>query len=96
MNLSKLEIQHIVELARLDLTEKEMEIYGCQLGDILNYIDQLKEVDTTGVEPTAQVTGLLNVLREDKILEWDEPEVKDALKQAPELEKGQIKVRRVL
>ena len=63
MQLSKEEIQHIAKLARLELTDKELEKYGGQLSAVLNYIDQLKEVDVKGVEPTAQVTGLENVLR---------------------------------
>jgi aspartyl-tRNA(Asn)/glutamyl-tRNA(Gln) amidotransferase subunit C len=96
MKLDKQEIKHIAELARLHLTDKEMETYGSQLTDILSYIDQLKEVDTTGVEPTAQVTGLKNVWREDGVKEWDQAEVKAAFKQAPELENGQVKVRRIL
>ena len=45
MQLSKEEIQHIAKLARLDLTEQELLKYGGQLSNVLNYIDQLKEVD---------------------------------------------------
>ena len=94
--LSKKEIKHIAKLARLDLTDKELKLYGGQLSDILGYIDMLKEVDTTGVEPTAQVTGLVNALREDEVSVWDEKETEDALKEAPEMEDGQVKVKRVL
>ncbi len=96
MKLKKQEIEHIANLARLDLSDKELELYGGQLSDVLSYIDQLQEVDTSGVEPTAQVTGLENVLREDKVNVWDKKEQADALNQAPSLEDGQIKVRRVL
>jgi aspartyl-tRNA(Asn)/glutamyl-tRNA(Gln) amidotransferase subunit C len=96
MKLSTQEIQHIANLARLDLTEAELELYGNQLSGILDYIDQLQEVDTTGVEPTAQVTGLENILREDVVNEWDMVEQGNALAQAPGLEDGQVKVKRVL
>ncbi|MFH1822642.1 MAG: Asp-tRNA(Asn)/Glu-tRNA(Gln) amidotransferase subunit GatC [Patescibacteria group bacterium] len=96
MKLSKKEIQHIANLARLELTEAELKKYGSQLSGVLDWIDQLKEVNTTNIEPTAQVTGLENVWREDIIEEWDDNERKTALKQAPELEEGQIKVKRVL
>jgi len=96
MKLGKKEIQHIANLARLELTEAELKKYGSQLSDVLNYIDQLKEVDTANIEPTAQVTGLENVLREDVIEDWDAEERNKALKQSPELEDGQVKVRRVL
>lgn len=96
MQLSKQDIEHIAKLARLKLSEDELTKYGSQLSGILSYIDQLKEVDTEGVEPTAQVTGLVNALRGDEVVEWDRTEVEIALKQAPELESGQVKVRRVL
>ncbi|MDO8667521.1 MAG: Asp-tRNA(Asn)/Glu-tRNA(Gln) amidotransferase subunit GatC [bacterium] len=96
MLLSKQEIQHIAKLARLDLTETELEKYGGQLSNVLNYIDQLKEVDVSGVEPTAQVTGLTNVLREDKAEDWDKKEIEQALADAPEKEDRFIKVKRVI
>ena len=96
MKLTKEEIQHIANLARLELTEEELEKYGSQLSDVLSYIDQLKEVDVTDTEPTAQVTGLENVLREDVIENWNEQEKQSALNEAPELEDGQYKVKRVL
>jgi len=96
MNLSKDEIQHIAKLARLELSDAELEKYGGQLSAILNYIDQLKEVDTAGVEPTAQVTGLENVLREDVIRDWDGKEIEEALADSPEREDRFIKVKRVI
>lgn len=96
MQLSKNEIQHIAKLARLDLTDVELKKYGDQLSNVLNYIDQLKEVDVRGVEPTAQVTGLTNVLREDKIGDWNKEEIEAALRDAPEKEGKFIKVKRVI
>ena len=85
--LTKKDIQHIADLARLDLTEEELEKYGGQLTRILGYTD--------GVEPAAAATGE-NVWREDEVSEWDEGEVKEALGEAPETEEGQVKVKRVL
>jgi aspartyl-tRNA(Asn)/glutamyl-tRNA(Gln) amidotransferase subunit C len=96
MNLSKEEIQHIAKLARLDLTDAELEKYGSQLSSVLSYIDQLKEVDVKGVEPTAQVSGLTNVTRDDVVKDWDEKEVEEALRDAPEKEGRFIKVKRVI
>ena len=58
--------------------------------------EQLQKVDVTDTEPTAQVTGLENVLREDEIKDWDINEIKDSLKQAPDSEDNQVKVKRVL
>ncbi len=94
--LEKKDIQHIANLARLELSEEEIELYGNQLSSVLDYIDQLREVDTGGVEPTAQVTGLENVLRHDEIDKWDEKEQQNAFKQAPSFEDNQYKVKRVL
>ena len=96
MKLTKKEIKHIADLARLDLNPEELKLYRSQLTDILNYINQLKEVDTRRVEPTAQITGLENVLRVDKVADWDKNEKEAALNQAPELEDRQIKVKRIL
>jgi len=96
MSLSEAEIKHIANLARLELTSDELKKYGDQLSGILAYIDQLKEVDTTGVTATAQITGLENILREDEVEAWDKEELNDALRQAPDTELGQIKVKRVL
>jgi aspartyl-tRNA(Asn)/glutamyl-tRNA(Gln) amidotransferase subunit C len=96
MKLDKQQIQHIANLAKLDLSDEELEKYGGQLSDVLSYIDQLQEVDTNNVEPTAQVTGLVNAWREDEVMEWDEKEIDEALKQAPEIEDRQYKVKRVI
>jgi aspartyl-tRNA(Asn)/glutamyl-tRNA(Gln) amidotransferase subunit C len=65
--ISPAEIAKIAELARLELTAEEMEKYARELSDILDFFEQLKEVDTTNVKPTAQITGLTNILREDLI-----------------------------
>ena len=94
--LEKKDIEHIAKLARLELSEEEFDKYGNQISDILGYIDQLQEVDTSQVEPTAQVTGLENGLREDEIIAWEKEEVESALSQAPEVEDHQVKVKRVL
>ncbi|MCK5510843.1 Asp-tRNA(Asn)/Glu-tRNA(Gln) amidotransferase subunit GatC [Candidatus Parcubacteria bacterium] len=96
MKFKKEEIQHIANLARLDLSDQELDTYGKQLSDILGYIEQLQEVDTEGVEPTAQVTGLENSWREDEARVWDDFERVNAINQAPEIEDEQIKVGRVL
>jgi len=96
MQLSKEQIQHIANLARLELSEEELEKYGGQLSAVLGYIEQLQEVDTEGIEPTAQVTGLTNSWREDEVRVWDETERESALRLAPEFEDGQVKVKRVL
>ena len=67
MKLTKQEVEHIANLARLELTEKEKEKFSTQLSSILDFVKKLQKVDLSKVEPTAQVTGLLNVTRQDAV-----------------------------
>lgn len=62
MNIS---IEHLSRLARLALTEEEKSRYGNQLDNILQYVEKLNELDTTGIEPTSHVISISNVTRED-------------------------------
>ncbi|HZJ40688.1 MAG TPA: Asp-tRNA(Asn)/Glu-tRNA(Gln) amidotransferase subunit GatC [Candidatus Saccharimonadales bacterium] len=95
MQLTKEEITHIAELSRLDLSPAEIEKYRSQLGSILDYVAMLDEVQTNGVPPTAQVSGLMDVFREDVVKPWNQEEVEAALSQS-ERENGNVKVKRVL
>ena len=91
-----MDIKHIAKLAKLKLNNEELKKYNGQLSDVLSYIDQLKEVETKNIEPTAQVSGLENIWREDEVVNWDEKERLAALNEAPEMENDQLKVKRVL
>lgn len=71
--LNVAEVKHIARLAKLRLTEGEVEKFQQQLSEILEYMEVLNEVDTKDVEPTAQVTGLENVFREDEVSPSLEP-----------------------
>ncbi|MDI3496516.1 MAG: aspartyl-tRNA(Asn)/glutamyl-tRNA(Gln) amidotransferase subunit [Patescibacteria group bacterium] len=95
MKLKIEEIKHIAQLARLQLSEKELVEYQKELSSILDYVATLKEVDTTKVEPTAQIGNLRDVLRPDEVVPWDKEEIAAALKNN-ERENGNIKVKRVL
>ena len=61
------QIDHIATLARIRLTDQEREQYRAELSSILDYIAQLEEVDTQGIEPLFQVTGLVNSFRTDHV-----------------------------
>jgi aspartyl-tRNA(Asn)/glutamyl-tRNA(Gln) amidotransferase subunit C len=61
------DVAHVSLLANLPLTPDEIEKFKDQLSPVVSYIDELSEVDTDGVEPTSQTTGLENVMREDEI-----------------------------
>ncbi len=76
-----LDIDHVAKLARLALTSEEKAKYTAQLGDILSYIEHLKEVDVSGVEPTAHAFPLDNVWRED--VPGEALPVEKALQNAP-------------
>ncbi len=95
MALSKDEVKHIAELARLDLSEEEVVRYQGELSRILDYISQLEEVNADGVEPTAQVTGLVNRLREDVAVSSDAATRQRLLDAAPERDGDYIKVKAV-
>jgi aspartyl-tRNA(Asn)/glutamyl-tRNA(Gln) amidotransferase subunit C len=55
VSLSREDVQRIAELARLELTNDELDLFTRQLGDILTYVEQIRALDTTGVAPTSQV-----------------------------------------
>ena len=61
------DVHHLAQLSSLQLSDSEVENLRADLENIINYINQLNEVDTSGVEPTYQVTGLENVWRSDEI-----------------------------
>ncbi|MGH7359517.1 MAG: Asp-tRNA(Asn)/Glu-tRNA(Gln) amidotransferase subunit GatC [Candidatus Rokuibacteriota bacterium] len=88
------EVEHVARLARLDLAPDEKERMRGQLDAILGYVEQLRRVDTTGVEPTAHVLPLVNVLREDEVR--PSYPVEAVLANAPEPEDGQFRVPRIL
>ena len=64
--LSPSQVKHLAKLANLKLTSKEIKLFQKQLSQVLDYFTLLNELDTEKVEPTAQVTGLENVYKEDR------------------------------
>lgn len=66
-SITPAQVHHIAKLARLRLSEAEVETYANEIGSILAYVAILKEVDTNGVEPTAQIVGSSGILRDDAI-----------------------------
>ena len=65
MSLTRAEVQHIAELAKLQLTEAEEALYQEQLSDILDYVQRLNTLDTEAIPPTATVLPLRSVMRDD-------------------------------
>ena len=94
MKISRQEVLHIARLARLGLTEAEVDKFQGQLSQLLENFEVLQQADTSGVPPTAQAIDLRNVLREDEVaasLPRDE-----VLTNAPRREADCFRVRAVL
>src|SRR5438270_2747033 len=82
----EIDIKYVAHLARLSLSAEEEQTIGAQLGNILGYIEKLKEVDVTGVEPTAHAFPLVNVTRPDEVRPSLDQE--EALRNAPATANG--------
>ena len=95
MKLSIKEIEQIATLARLELSESEKEMYAEQLSVVLDYVETLNEVDTTGVAETCQVTGLEDVVREDKPMASEETIKQKLISAFPEKMGKLLKVKAV-
>lgn len=93
--LSREDVLKLASLSKLKLTDEEVEKMRAELSEILEYVEQLDKVDTSGLEPTYQVTGLKNVMRPDKTQDYGY-KTEDLLKNAPAIQDGQYKVKRVL
>ena len=65
--LTKKDVLHVAKLAKLTLTEKEIDQFTDQLSKVIDYVSELQKVDVGAVEPTGQTTGLINVFRKDEI-----------------------------
>ena len=94
MPATEIDVKYVAHLARLGLTPEEERKFGAQLGQVLAYIDKLKEVDVSHVEPTAHAVPLVNVTRADATrpsLPHDE-----ALRNAPAQASGLIMVPKIV
>lgn len=91
--ITKEEVRHVAKLARLELTEAETEKYCEQLGNILTYVEQMKEVDTTGIEPMPHAIPVTNVMREDEVKYEQTKE--ELMKNAPYEEDGFFRVPKI-
>jgi aspartyl-tRNA(Asn)/glutamyl-tRNA(Gln) amidotransferase subunit C len=96
MKLTVQQVEDIAELARLSLTSEEKQKYAEQLSVILEYIDMLNEVDTEGVEETCQVTGLVDVLREDEVVACEEDTQKKLIAAFPDTQGNFLRVKKIL
>jgi aspartyl-tRNA(Asn)/glutamyl-tRNA(Gln) amidotransferase subunit C len=94
MALTRDEVLHVADLARLSLAPEEIEVVTRQLNDILAYVEKLQELDTEGVEPLAHVIPVFNVFREDAVAAGLDRDA--ALSNAPAREEGAFVVPRII
>lgn len=94
MSVSLEDVRHLAELSQIRLNKTELTSLASDIDRIVGYIDQLDELDTAGVEPTFQLTGLDNVWRADEV----KPQLgrQELLQLVPDSEDGQVKVPKVL
>ncbi len=88
------EVKKIALLARIELKDSELEKFQKDLSMVLDYVEELKQVDTEGLEIVSQVTGLQNVQRDDEAVVSEDRE--DILANAPEIKDGYYKVKAIL
>lgn len=94
MSITIKDVEHVANLARLELSAEEKEVFTGQLNAILKYAEKLNELDTADVQPTTHVLPITNVMREDeKRPSWP---VEQVMKNAPDEEDGQFRVPAVL
>ena len=94
MKITRQDVENVAVLSRLEFGEGDIAKFTGQLNAILDYIDMLSKVDTEGVEPTAHVLPLKNVVRADEVKPSLAREL--AMANAPETEDGYFKVPKIL
>lgn len=73
MSQTDFDVRHIAHLARIELTDDEATQFQSQIGQVLEYVDKMRAVDVTGIEPTAHAYPIYNVFREDAPRDWFTP-----------------------
>lgn len=91
---AELDVRNTAKLARLELSEAETSRFQSQLTQVLSYVEKLKQVDVTGIEPTAHTSGVQNVFRPDEPRDWFS--AGEALSNAPRQANGLFLVSKVI
>lgn len=94
-HISRDDVLKLAQLSKLELTDEQLDRFTKELQEIVEYVEQLQSVDVSGLEPTDQVTGLVNVMREDEPVDY-QASPDELLKRAPDSSKHQVKVKRVI
>jgi len=94
MSITKKDVVHVAGLARLGLSDDEMQKYEKELNDVLNFMEKLNELNTEGIEPTSHVLDIHNVFRHDVV--EASLNVEDVLANAPDRDEDYFKVPSIL
>lgn len=95
MALSKEEVVKIAKLAMIDLSDEELDKLSSQISGIVEWTEMLQEVDTKGVDPTYQVTGVDTIMRDDVEERYGDPD--ELLKNSPlQVKASQVLVKKIL
>ncbi|MDH4330601.1 MAG: Asp-tRNA(Asn)/Glu-tRNA(Gln) amidotransferase subunit GatC [Candidatus Moranbacteria bacterium] len=93
--LTKDEIKHVAVLARIGVSDEDIERYQKDLSSILDYFKELEGINTDSVEEIGHITGRFNAMRGDNVSDSTEKEKEDILKNAPKERDGQFQVKSV-
>ena len=94
-DISKDDVRKLARLARIALNDDQLDHFVQEIQNILGYVERLNSLDLKDVEPTYQVAGLTNVMRDDVLIDYKTDQTA-LLKNVPQTEDGSIKVKRVL
>ena len=93
-NIDRDEVIHIADLSRIKLNDSEKERYSQDLTSILEFVDQLNEIETDKIEPIMNITGLENVMDEDRAKQ--DPAAEKIIQNAPDAKDGYFRVKKVI
>lgn len=88
------EVRHISHLCRLQLSQEDIDRFTADLGEIIDYVNQIQKLDTSGIDPTFQTAPLSNIFREDIIKKSLSPE--EVLSNAPDRESDYFRMPRIM
>ena len=94
MKITKEEVLYVADLARLNLDDAAIDKFAGQIGEILDYVEKLNELDTEGVKPTSHAISLTNAFRDDE--GYDHLNTDEALANAPDKDQGGFLVPKVI
>ncbi len=94
--INRQDVVHVAKLANLSLENEEIDKFHSQLSDIVGYISELDEIDTSEVEPTSQCTGLENITRSDEIQPENVLKMEDVLSGTENTHNGYFRVKAIL